>query len=106
MTFSPYFSLLVVCAGGASRAGFEGNDLRTASRAVEHSIRQAAHLGVVTLAGVLAQSVGQGDYLLEGPQDGALECVGAKVAADKDTAREIQLTLFAERTDYSVGPGG
>ncbi|MDQ3965334.1 MAG: hypothetical protein M3246_02590 [Actinomycetota bacterium] len=56
---------------------------------MEHPVGQAAHVGVITLASVLAQSVRQGGYLLEGPKDGALERAGARVAADKDTARKI-----------------
>jgi hypothetical protein len=57
----------VAYEGGVSRIGFEWNDLRAASGAVEHPVRQAAHLGMAALAGVLTHSVGQGGYLLEGP---------------------------------------
>jgi hypothetical protein len=57
----------VAYEGGVSRIGFEWDDLRAASGAVEHPVRQAAHLGMATLAGVLAHSVRQGGYLLEGP---------------------------------------
>jgi hypothetical protein len=54
----------VVYEGGVGRAGFEGEDFRAASGAVEHAVWEAPHLGVAALAGVLAQRVRQGDYLL------------------------------------------
>jgi hypothetical protein len=91
---------------GMSRAGFEGKDLRATSGTVEHAIGQAAHLGVAALAGVLAQSLRQGGYLLEGPQGGNVNGADARVAADRDTPGETQLTRFAERADYGVGAGG
>ncbi len=89
-----------------SRAGLEGGDLRAASGAVEHPVGQVAHLGVAALAGVLAQSVRQGDYLLEGSQGGNVNSANARAAADRDTPGETQLTRFAERADYGVGAGG
>jgi hypothetical protein len=39
-----------------------------------------AHLGVSALAGVLAQRIRQGDYLLQGSQDGTLDVASAGVA--------------------------
>ncbi|MDQ3966207.1 MAG: hypothetical protein M3246_07135 [Actinomycetota bacterium] len=89
-----------------SRAGFEGKDLRATSRTVEHVIRQAVHLGMAALTRVLAQNVRQGDYLLEGPQGGNVNGADARVAADRDTSGETQLTRFAERADYGVGARG
>jgi hypothetical protein len=64
-----------------SSAGFEEDDLRAASGAVEHTVWEVAHLGVAALAGVLAQSVRQGGYLLQGPHNSALEDVATGVAA-------------------------
>ncbi len=89
-----------------SRADLEGGDLRAASGAVEHPVGQAAHLGVAALAGVPAQSIWQGDYLLEGPQGGNVNGADARAAADRDAPGETQLTRFAERADYGIGAGG
>jgi hypothetical protein len=72
--------LRVTYEGGVSGAGFEGDDLRATGGAVEHAVWEAPHLGVAALAGVFAQRIRQGDYLLQGPQDGALEGVAARVA--------------------------
>jgi hypothetical protein len=70
----------VAYEGGVGGTGFEGDDFRATGEAVEHAVWEAAHLGVAALARVLAQRVRQGDYLLQGPQDGALEGVAARVA--------------------------
>ena len=67
-----------------SRAGFKGYNLRAAGGAVEHPVWQVAHLWVPTLAGVFAQSVGEGGYLLEGSNDGALNSPAARAAAGQD----------------------
>jgi hypothetical protein len=67
-----------------SRAGFKGYNLRAAGGAVEHPVWQVAHLWMPTLAGVLAQSVGKGGYLLKGSQDGVHNGAAARVAADQD----------------------
>jgi hypothetical protein len=40
---------------------------------VEHSVGQATHLRVAALAGVSAEGVGQGSYLLERPEYRALD---------------------------------
>jgi len=50
---------------------------------VEDPVGETAHLWVATLASVLAQSVGKGDYLLEGPQEGIPNGAGARVAASR-----------------------
>jgi hypothetical protein len=48
---------------------------------VEHLVRQAAHLGVPAIAGVLAQNIGKGGYLLDDSLDDALDSTAARVAA-------------------------
>jgi hypothetical protein len=70
----------VAYEGGVGGAGFKGDDLRAASGTVEDAIREAAHLGVAALAGVLAQRVRKGDYLLQGSQDDTLDAAAAGVA--------------------------
>ncbi len=45
-----------------------------ASGAVEYLVEQATHLGVPALAGVLAQILWQGSYVLESSKDGVLDC--------------------------------
>jgi len=88
-----------------SRAGFEGYDLCAAGGAVVDPVGETAHLWVATLASVLAQSVGEGDYLLEGPQEGIPNDAGARVAASRAILVETQLALFAEGADHKVGFG-
>ena len=63
-----------------SRAGFKRDYLRAASGTVEHAVWEVAHLGMAAFAGVPAQSVRQGSYLLQGPQYGALDVAAAGVA--------------------------
>ena len=48
---------------------------------MEHPIRQGAHLGVAAFAGVLAQSVWQRDYLLEGQQRRSTQDAPTRAAA-------------------------
>jgi len=48
---------------------------------VEHPIGQAAHLGVSALAGVLARSVWQRDYLLQGKQHRSTQYAPTRAAA-------------------------
>ena len=47
---------------------------------MEHPVGQAAHLGVAALAGMLAQSAWQGDYLLESQQHRRAQDVSAPSA--------------------------
>jgi hypothetical protein len=47
----------VTYEGGVGSSSFEGDDLRAASRAVEHAVGKAAHLRVAALACVRARSV-------------------------------------------------
>ena len=75
-----------------NRDGFEWDDLRATSGAVEHAVGEAAHLGVAALAGVLAQRGRQGDYLLQGPQDCALDGPAAKVAVNLNAVGRAQFT--------------
>ena len=63
-----------------SRASFERDYLRAASGTVEHAVWEVAHLGMAAFAGVLAQCVRQGGYLLQGSQNGALDVAAAGVA--------------------------
>jgi hypothetical protein len=88
-----------------NRDGFEWDDLRAASGAVEHPVRQAAHLRVPALACVLTQSVRQGGYPLEGPQYGTLDGPAAKVTMDLNAVGRAQFTRFAEGTDRGVRSG-
>ncbi len=78
-------------------AGFEGDDLRAASGAVDYAVGEAPHLGVATLAGVLAQRVRQGDYLLQGPQDRTLNVAAARVALDRVEPSSAELAAPARR---------
>ena len=48
---------------------------------MEHPIRQAAHLGVSALAGVLARGVWQRDDLLKGQQHRGTQYAATRVAA-------------------------
>jgi hypothetical protein len=48
---------------------------------VERATGQAAHLGVAALAGVFAEDVWTGDYLLERPKDDVVEGAAAGDAA-------------------------
>jgi hypothetical protein len=48
---------------------------------VKRPVGQATHLGVTAFAGVLAQSVWQGAYLLEGQQHRGTKNTFTKVAA-------------------------
>jgi hypothetical protein len=82
----------VAYEGGVSRIGFEWDDLRAASGAVEHPVRQAAHLRVPALACVLSHSVRQGGYPLEGPQYGTLDGPAAKVAVNLNAVGRAQFT--------------
>ena len=61
-------------------AGFKGYDLRATSRAVEHAVWEAPHLGVAALTGVLSHRIRQADYLLQCSQDGTLDGASARVA--------------------------
>jgi hypothetical protein len=53
---------------------------------VERPVRQGAHVGVAALAGVFAQRVGKGGYLLERPYDGVVK--GAATGPALGRARE------------------
>ncbi len=86
-----------------SRASFEGYDLCAAGGTVEDPIGEPAHLWVVTLASVLAQSVWKAGYLFESPYNSALNDANARVAANRTVSVETQLTLFAEGADHKVG---
>ena len=88
-----------------SGIGFEWDDLRAASGTVEHPVRQAAHLGMAALAGVLTHSVRQGGYPLEGPQYGTLDGPAAKVARDLNAVGRARFTRSAEGTDRGVRSG-
>jgi hypothetical protein len=48
---------------------------------MEHPVWQVAHLGVAALAGMLAQSAWQGDYLLESQQHRRVRGVSTPSAA-------------------------
>jgi len=97
--------LRVAYEGGVSGAGFEEDDLRATSGAVEHAVWEAPHLGVAALAGVLVQSVRQGDYLLQGPQDGALEGVAARVALGQVEPSSTEFAAPARRANEGVRLG-
>jgi hypothetical protein len=74
---------------------------------VEHTVGQATHLGVATLlAGVFAQSVGKGDYLLERPHDSAVEGAAAGVAASQvGSYQGQQFAGAAHRAGKAARPG-
>jgi hypothetical protein len=63
---SSLFAIYCVAYDGAE-VGSGMHHLRSAGGAVEHPLRQRAHVGVATLAGVFAQCVRKGDYLLKRP---------------------------------------
>jgi len=63
---------------------------------VERPVGQRAHLGVAALlAGVCAEDVWKGNYLLERPYDGAVEGAAAGLALSR--AREWPPTPRAQR---------
>jgi hypothetical protein len=72
---------------------------------VEHPIRQAAHLGVSALAGVLARGVWQRDYLLQGQQHRGTQYAATRAAAGTFAAEGLQLTHLANRADKVIGSG-
>jgi hypothetical protein len=73
---------------------------------VEHPIWQAAHLGVAALAGVFPEGVWKGDYLLERPQDWAVEGAAAGIAAGQEAGSLApQFAGAARRADGVIRPG-
>jgi hypothetical protein len=88
--------------GGVGGAGFKGDDLRATGGAVEHTAWEAAHLGVAALAGVLAQHVRQGDYLLQGPQDGTLDVAAARVTFGQVEPSSAEFAAPARRANDGV----
>ena len=72
--------------------------LRAASGAVEHPAWEAAHLGVAALAGVLAQGIRQRGYLLEGPQNDALDVAAAGVALGQIGPSSVEPAPHAGQT--------
>jgi hypothetical protein len=77
-----------------------GKDFRAAGRAVVHPIGQMPHLWVAALAGVASQGIGQGSYLLEGPEDRTSNREAAGVAAGHQLGSpRPQLPRSARRAD-------
>jgi hypothetical protein len=91
--------------GSVGRVGFEWDNLRAASGTVEHVVGQAPHLRVPTLAGVLAESVRQGDCLLQDSQDVALDVALARVVLGQVGPSGVELAAPACRADDEVLPG-
>jgi hypothetical protein len=56
---------------------------------MEHPIWQQTHLGVAAFAGMLAQSVRQGDYLLESQQHRSTQDVATQATAGKATTEGV-----------------
>jgi hypothetical protein len=69
-----------------------GKNLRAAGRAVVDAIGQTPHLGVVALAGMGAQGVGQVDYVPQGLERGAEQRQAAGVAAGEAGSYRDELT--------------
>ena len=73
---------------------------------MERPVGQEAHLGVAAFAGVLAHSVRQRDYLLEGQQRCTTHDAPTRVAAcTLSTEGGVKLTCLADRTDKVIGSG-
>jgi hypothetical protein len=71
---------------------------------VEHAAREEAHLGVATLAGVLAKCLRQGGYLLEGSQDNAVDAAAAGIALGQIGLSSAKLAAPARRANDGAGP--
>ena len=70
-----------------------------------HPVGQQTHLGVAAIAGVLAQDIREGDYLLEGHQHRATKDVPTPSAACELTAKWAQLIRLTCRANEVAGPG-
>src|SRR5215207_8998170 len=84
---------------------FAGKDLRTASRAVVHSVRQLAHLRMTALAGMGSKGLGQPHYLPQGLKRRAEQWQSAGAAAGDAGSQKGELCRFAERADDVVRSG-
>src|SRR5215217_8067605 len=87
------------------QASFAGKYLRTASRAVEHSVWQLAHLWMTALAGMGSKGLGQPHYLPQGLKRRAEQRQSAGAAAGEAGPQKGELCRFAERADDVVRSG-
>ena len=85
-----------------SRRSRSGEDLRAAGWAPEHSVGQAAHLGMAALAGVCPKDIRQSGYLLKGPHYPSTQGPATGVAAGRIATGGVQFACFAEGTDEGV----
>ncbi len=84
---------------------FDREYLRAAGRAVEHPTRQATHLWMTALAGVVTEDVGQADYLSDNLKRHPATETPAGSTTGRVLAEGMQFSYLAERADDKVRVG-